>query len=48
MPETGKNNGNYQQLAFDSIRIGLASPEKVREWSHGEVKKNRKRSITAR
>lgn len=24
---------------FDSIRIGLASPEKVREWSRGEVKK---------
>ena len=24
---------------FDSIRIGLASPEKIRSWSHGEVKK---------
>lgn len=24
---------------FDSIRIGLASPEKIREWSYGEVKK---------
>ncbi len=24
---------------FDSIQIGLASPEKVREWSRGEVKK---------
>ena len=24
---------------FDTIRIGLASPEKIREWSHGEVKK---------
>ena len=24
---------------FDSIRIGLASPEKIREWSRGEVKK---------
>ncbi|HZJ83318.1 MAG TPA: DNA-directed RNA polymerase subunit beta' [Clostridia bacterium] len=24
---------------FDSIRIGLASPDKVREWSRGEVKK---------
>ena len=23
---------------FDSIRIGLASPEKIREWSRGEVK----------
>jgi DNA-directed RNA polymerase beta' subunit len=24
---------------FDRIRIGLASPEKIREWSRGEVKK---------
>ena len=24
---------------FDSIRIGLASPEKIRQWSSGEVKK---------
>ena len=24
---------------LDAIRIGLASPEKIREWSHGEVKK---------
>lgn len=24
---------------FDSIRIGLASPDKIREWSNGEVKK---------
>jgi len=24
---------------FDSIKIGLASPEKIREWSHGEVTK---------
>ena len=24
---------------FDAIRIGIASPEKIREWSHGEVKK---------
>ncbi len=24
---------------FDSIRIGLASPEQIRSWSHGEVKK---------
>jgi len=28
-----------QTIAFDSIRIGLASPEKIREWSRGEVKK---------
>ncbi|MDD6175353.1 MAG: DNA-directed RNA polymerase subunit beta', partial [Firmicutes bacterium] len=25
--------------AFESIKIGLASPEKIREWSYGEVKK---------
>jgi len=25
--------------AFDAIRIGLASPERIREWSYGEVKK---------
>ena len=24
---------------FESIKIGLASPDKIREWSHGEVKK---------
>ena len=24
---------------FDAIRIGLASPERIREWSYGEVKK---------
>ena len=24
---------------FDSMRIGIASPEKIRQWSHGEVKK---------
>ena len=28
-----------EQSSFDAIRIGLASPEKIREWSHGEVKK---------
>ncbi len=26
-------------LSFKAIRISLASPEKIREWSHGEVKK---------
>ncbi|MEG1448571.1 MAG: DNA-directed RNA polymerase subunit beta', partial [Oscillospiraceae bacterium] len=25
--------------AFESIKIGLASPHQIREWSHGEVKK---------
>ncbi len=28
-----------QHLEFDSIRISLASPEKIRSWSHGEVTK---------
>src|SRR4051812_24999230 len=27
-------------LSFSAIRISLASPEKIREWSHGEVKKS--------
>ncbi|MCB0218771.1 MAG: DNA-directed RNA polymerase subunit beta' [Chrysiogenetes bacterium] len=26
-------------LSFNKIRIGLASPDKIKEWSHGEVKK---------
>ena len=25
--------------SFEAIKIGLASPEKIREWSYGEVKK---------
>ncbi len=33
------SNGFDNTLNFDSIRIGLASPEKIREWSKGEVKK---------
>ena len=24
---------------FDAIKIGIASPEQIREWSYGEVKK---------
>ena len=24
---------------FEGLRIAIASPEKIREWSHGEVKK---------
>ena len=39
MPENTNKVSTYQPLSFDSIRIGLASPEKIREWSHGEVKK---------
>ena len=29
----------YQPMTFDAIKIGLASPEKIREWSRGEVTK---------
>ena len=29
----------FELNTFDSMQIGLASPEKIREWSHGEVKK---------
>ena len=29
----------YQPMTFDAIRIGLAAPEKIREWSRGEVLK---------
>ena len=29
----------FEPTNFDAIQIGLASPEKIREWSHGEVKK---------
>ncbi len=38
MPET-TNNEAYQPMTFDAIKIGLASPETIREWSRGEVKK---------
>ena len=29
----------YQPMTFDAIKIGLAAPEKIREWSRGEVLK---------
>ena len=38
MPET-TNNEVYQPMTFDAIKIGLASPETIRKWSRGEVKK---------
>ncbi len=28
-----------ENISFESIKIGLASPEKIREWSYGEVTK---------
>ena len=36
MPE---NKENFEPMTFDAIKIGLASPEKILEWSFGEVKK---------
>ena len=37
MPQFG--NENETTLTYDKIKITLASPEKIREWSKGEVKK---------
>ena len=39
-----KNETTYQPMTFDAIKIGLASPEKIREWSHGEVLKPDRKS----
>ena len=39
MAETTNTNESYQPMTFDAIKIGLASPEKIREWSRGEVTK---------
>ena len=33
------NNKQDVDADFDAIRISLASPEKIRSWSYGEVKK---------
>ena len=38
MPEI-VNNENISEINYEAIKIGLASPNKIREWSHGEVKK---------
>ena len=37
MPQYG--NEEEKTLTYDKIKIRLASPEKIREWSRGEVKK---------
>ena len=39
MADTEVKQEEVRQSTFDAIRIGLASPDKIREWSHGEVKK---------
>ena len=38
MPDNNKEQ-TYQPMTFDAIKIGLASPEKILEWSKGEVTK---------
>jgi len=38
MPEV-VNNESVHEITYDAIKISLASPEKIREWSRGEVKK---------
>ena len=32
-------NTNYEMNNFEALQIGLASPDKIRSWSHGEVTK---------
>ncbi len=40
MPDyNNRQSDAYRPLTFDAIKIGLASPEKIRDWSHGEVTK---------
>ena len=39
MPELTTVSEAQQSLTYDAIKIGLASPEKIMEWSRGEVKK---------
>ena len=39
MAEFNNKQEEYKPVTFDAIRIGLASPDKIREWSKGEVKK---------
>ena len=39
MAEFYNKQEEYKPVTFDAIKIGLASPDRIREWSHGEVKK---------
>ena len=34
-----ENQSVTQETNFDSIKITLASPEKIKSWSYGEIKK---------
>ncbi|MFP4200371.1 MAG: DNA-directed RNA polymerase subunit beta' [Clostridia bacterium] len=37
--ENHEGESTYEVNQFDSLRVSLASPERIRAWSHGEVKK---------
>ncbi len=39
MADSTNTNETYQPMTFDAIKIGLASPERILEWSRGEVLK---------
>ena len=39
MPTISSNVNNNENISYDAIKIGLASPEKILEWSRGEVLK---------
>ena len=39
MSDIVSNDNSIQNITFDAIRIGLASPEQIMKWSHGEVTK---------
>ena len=39
LPDMQKIDKSEQPMTFSSIKIGLSSPEKIREWSRGEIKK---------
>ena len=39
------DSDGHAPVEFDRIRIGLASPEMIKSWSHGEVKNLRQSTI---
>ena len=39
------NQNIIQENNFDSIKITLASPEKIKSWSYGEIKKQKQSII---
>ena len=38
MAEFYKQQEEYKPVTFDAIKIGLTSPEKIREWSTAKLK----------